>query len=113
MKSAGEPNAWKPITVSWHGQSFFIVKSSKGTRIAFDPHQIPEYGRTLGLKADLVVISHNHDDHNRVDAVSDTVWMALFGLSAGRLKVSANAHAKLKTPIHFWIVPKAATAETS
>src|SRR3712207_7779198 len=33
--AAGEP--WKPLTVAWYGQSFFIVKTSKGTQIAFDP----------------------------------------------------------------------------
>src|SRR5581483_7566879 len=68
---SGEKAAWKPITVAWHGQSFFTITSSKGTRVAIDPHQIPEYGRTLGLKADLVLISHNHNDHNRVDALDN------------------------------------------
>ncbi len=69
--SGEKPADWKPITISWHGQSFFIVKSSKGTRLAFDPHLIPEYGRTLGLKADIVLISHNHNDHNRIDALEN------------------------------------------
>jgi L-ascorbate metabolism protein UlaG (beta-lactamase superfamily) len=66
-----EKAAWQPITVAWHGQSFFTITTSKGTRIAIDPHQIPEYGRTLGLKADLVLITHNHNDHNRLDALDN------------------------------------------
>lgn len=62
---------WRPITVRWFGQSFFIVESSKGTPVAFDPHLIPEFGRHLGLKADLILLSHNHNDHNRVEALEN------------------------------------------
>ena len=54
--SGEKPAAWKPITISWHGQSFFILQSSQGTRVAFDPHLLPEYGRPMGLKADLILI---------------------------------------------------------
>src|SRR4051812_11237981 len=63
--------AWKPVTISYHGQSFFIVTTSQGKRIAFDPHLIPDYGRTEGLKADLILISHNHNDHTRVEALEN------------------------------------------
>ena len=54
---------WSPITVRWYGQSFFVVESSKGFKVAFDPHLIPEFGRPVGVKADVVLISHNHTDH--------------------------------------------------
>jgi L-ascorbate metabolism protein UlaG (beta-lactamase superfamily) len=50
-------------TITWHGQSFFTVKSSKGTVLAFDPHAIPEYGRLEGLRADIILMSHGHPDH--------------------------------------------------
>ena len=63
--------SWAPITVSWYGQSFFIVESSKHFRVAFDPHLIPEYGRPQGLKADVVLISHNHSDHTMVEALDN------------------------------------------
>lgn len=60
-----------PIEISWHGQSFFTIKSSKGTVIAIDPHAIPEYGRIPGLKADIILISHNHNDHTQLSVIEN------------------------------------------
>lgn len=66
---AGDP-AKKP-TISWYGQSFFIVKSSKGTAVAIDPHAIDAYGRVLGLKADAVLFSHPHNDHTQKEVLDN------------------------------------------
>ncbi len=66
-----------PITISYHGQSFFILTTSKGKRIAFDPHFIKQYGKTddertePGLKADIALISHNHNDHVQVQVLEN------------------------------------------
>ncbi len=62
---------WQPIKVSYWAQSFFIIESSKGFRVAFDPHLIPEYGRPEGLKANVVMMSHNHNDHTMVEALAN------------------------------------------
>src|SRR5689334_15360416 len=62
-----------PVEVTWHGQSFFTVKSSKGVIVAFDPHLIPEYFRIEGLKADMVLMSHNHNDHTQVGALANAM----------------------------------------
>lgn len=60
------------IDIEYHGQSFFILTSSKGTRIAFDPHTIPAYARREQLpRVDAICISHNHNDHTRVEAFED------------------------------------------
>ena len=68
--TTGEPGA--PITIEYHGQSFYIITTSKGKRIAFDPHLISDYGgRINGLKADIICISHNHNDHNQVGALEN------------------------------------------
>jgi L-ascorbate metabolism protein UlaG (beta-lactamase superfamily) len=56
------------VDIRWRGQSFFIVESSRGTRIAFDPHAIEAYDRKE-MSADVVLISHEHNDHNQVDAI--------------------------------------------
>lgn len=68
---AGEPaKAGKP-QIRWFGQSFFIITSSKGTRVAIDPHAIPDYGRFLGLKADAVLFSHLHNDHTQKEVLEN------------------------------------------
>jgi L-ascorbate metabolism protein UlaG (beta-lactamase superfamily) len=60
----------KKVVIRWHGQSFFEIVSSQGTRIVIDPHNIPEYGRQ-SVKADLVLTSHLHNDHTQVDVVEN------------------------------------------
>jgi L-ascorbate metabolism protein UlaG (beta-lactamase superfamily) len=84
---------WQPIKVSWHGQSFFIVESSKGFRVAVDPHLIPEYGRPSGLKADFILFSHNHNDHNRIEALEnhkDKTVRIIPGLKGAGLRADWN-----------------------
>jgi L-ascorbate metabolism protein UlaG (beta-lactamase superfamily) len=58
------------VTIRWHGQSFFEIISSKGTRIVIDPHGIDAYGR-ITARADLVLISHFHADHTNLDAIEN------------------------------------------
>jgi L-ascorbate metabolism protein UlaG (beta-lactamase superfamily) len=60
----------KKVTLRWHGQSFFELISSLGTRIVFDPHAIDAYGR-ISVKADLVLVSHLHSDHTQVQVVEN------------------------------------------
>jgi L-ascorbate metabolism protein UlaG (beta-lactamase superfamily) len=64
---AAEP---KKVILRWHGQSFFDLETSQGTRIAFDPHAIDAYGPT-NVRADLVLISHFHNDHTQVDVIEN------------------------------------------
>lgn len=58
------------VRITWHGQSFFEVVSSKGTRVVFDPHGIENFGKTA-VNADLVLLSHPHTDHIRVDVLAN------------------------------------------
>lgn len=60
----------KPPRLRWLGQSFFVLETSQGTRIAFDPHAIDAFGRQT-TKADVVLISHPHPDHVRVDVIEN------------------------------------------
>ncbi len=81
------------VQVTWHGQSFFTVKSSQGTVVAFDPHLIEQYGRPMGLRADIILVSHNHKDHTQVAALDngrDKDVRILSGLKGAGLKADWN-----------------------
>src|SRR5271165_1889508 len=69
--AADDPPAKLPLEIAWHGQSFFTIKTPKGTSIAIDPHAITQYGRLQGVRADLVLISHNHNDHTQVGVLEN------------------------------------------
>src|ERR1700722_19391248 len=60
----------KKLFLRWHGQSFFDLETSAGTRVVFDPHAIEEYGRN-SLNADLVLHSHWHSDHTQDEVISN------------------------------------------
>lgn len=66
--AADEPKA---VVLRWHGQSFFDLTTSKGTRIVFDPHAIEAFTRPAGLKADLILLSHEHNDHTQVGVIEN------------------------------------------
>lgn len=58
-------------TIAYYGHSFYVVTSSTGTSVAFDPHAIPAYGRTPGIKADVICMSHEHNDHTQIGAIEN------------------------------------------
>src|SRR3954470_9968525 len=64
------PAAPKTVALRWYGQSFFVLQSSAGTRVAFDPHAIDAFGKPT-VPADLVLISHPHPDHTQVDQIQN------------------------------------------
>lgn len=77
--AAGAAQTPKNVEIRWHGQSFFEIKSSKGTRIAFDPHAIEAYGRKM-VEADLVLMSHTHNDHVQLGAITTRTRKEILGL---------------------------------
>lgn len=74
----------KPFKVRWYGQSFFQIETPTGKKIVTDPHQIPAFGRRV-VAADIVTISHDHNDHNVPDAIENPKAARIFrGLKEGK-----------------------------
>jgi len=62
----------KKLTIRWHGQSFFEVHTSEGTNVVIDPHAIDAFGRVNIPSADLIICSHRHTDHTRVEVIGNS-----------------------------------------
>jgi L-ascorbate metabolism protein UlaG (beta-lactamase superfamily) len=79
--AAGAPVVGK---LTWYGQSCFLLETAAGTRVLMDPfgkatgHPLP-----VGLRADLVTISHEHPDHNNV-RLSTGIPRVIHGLTADK-----------------------------
>ena len=58
------------VTFQWFGQGCFLMVTSQNTKVIIDPMQMSGYKIPSNIKADIVTVSHEHGDHNRVDAVS-------------------------------------------
>jgi len=59
------------MKVKWLGHSCFLVTSKGGVRIVTDPYAVGggiDYS-PIKETADVVVVTHGHDDHNNVSAV--------------------------------------------
>jgi L-ascorbate metabolism protein UlaG (beta-lactamase superfamily) len=55
--------------LTWFGQSYFLLTTAAGVRIAVDPFP-PSLGYTEpAVTADVVLVTHDHFDHNAVDQV--------------------------------------------
>ena len=57
------------VDIWWHGQACFRIKG-KNTTVVVDPFDPNFTGLpSLKLDADIVCVTHDHQDHNNVDAV--------------------------------------------
>ena len=60
------------MKVKWLGHASFLITSDKGIKIITDPYKPGAFGleyRQIGDSADIVTVSHEHDDHNNAGSV--------------------------------------------
>ena len=84
----------KPLQIAYHGQSFYTLTTGAGTVVAFDPHAIPQYGRIMGVRADLVLISHEHNEHNNllfIENATEKDCRIIHGLTGLDIRATWNA----------------------
>ncbi len=56
------------MKLKWLGHSCFYLTSEKGVRVLMDPYN-ESIGALPSMDADIVTVSHQHRDHNYVEAV--------------------------------------------
>ncbi|RYL90855.1 MBL fold metallo-hydrolase [Sporolactobacillus sp. THM7-4] len=59
------------MQIKWFGQSAFLLTSEAGTRILIDPYdRLIRYRMPKPIEADIVAVTHNHEDHNKIHVAS-------------------------------------------
>lgn len=59
------------MRIKWFGHSAFLLTSEAGTRVLIDPYyKFLGYRMPVPVESDIVVVTHNHSDHNKVQAAS-------------------------------------------
>jgi L-ascorbate metabolism protein UlaG (beta-lactamase superfamily) len=64
------PGGGGEVKIAWWGQSMFEIVTSKGTRIITDPQYLEAY-KPREMTADVVLMSHFHNDHTRTDCIKN------------------------------------------
>jgi len=67
------------MIVTWLGHACFFLKSEDGLSVLLDPFHESDVGYVMPTtEADIVIISHDHMDHNNVDAAGSNAEV-IFG----------------------------------
>jgi L-ascorbate metabolism protein UlaG (beta-lactamase superfamily) len=70
------------LGLTWYGHSMFLLQSPGGVNILIDPNSDIGYPKPALPKIDVVTVSHDHFDHNKVDVAGSGVRV-LKGLQNG------------------------------
>ncbi|RKP51494.1 MBL fold metallo-hydrolase [Cohnella endophytica] len=59
------------MRIKWFGHSSFLITSEAGTRVLIDPYnKFLGYRMPVPIESDIVVVTHDHGDHNKIKAAS-------------------------------------------
>lgn len=59
------------MRIKWFGHSSFLLTSEAGTRVLIDPYyKFLGYRMPVPIESDIVVVTHDHTDHNKINAAS-------------------------------------------
>lgn len=63
------------MDIKWYGHASFGITTEDGLHIITDPYESGSYDGAVGYspisdEADIVTVSHEHEDHNAVDSIS-------------------------------------------
>jgi L-ascorbate metabolism protein UlaG (beta-lactamase superfamily) len=59
------------MRIKWFGHSTFLLTSEAGTRVLIDPYyKFLGYRMPVPVESDIVVVTHDHGDHNKVQSAS-------------------------------------------
>ncbi len=63
--------------VTWYGQAFIAVEAGDGKRMVVDPfdQSFLKYPLPKGLTADVLLVTHEHGDHNNVGLIEGTPFI--------------------------------------
>ncbi len=93
------------VTIEWYGHSCFLLTLENGAKILLDPFDMTRFPYSLPAgKVDIVFSTHDHFDHNAVNAVPSSVILRADGKKSsfygkkvgaeeeadGRIKVKLN-----------------------
>ncbi len=65
------------MKIKWYGHASFKITTEKGAKIIIDPYQSGAFGGVISYgkiteEADIVLTSHDHDDHNYTKDIKGT-----------------------------------------
>jgi len=78
------------MKVKWYGHAAFLITSDQGVKIITDPYEPGGFGGAIGYgqipdEADIVLVSHDHADHNYIQGLRGKPQVAM-GTGSHRVK---------------------------
>ncbi|MBD5092594.1 MAG: MBL fold metallo-hydrolase [Clostridiales bacterium] len=67
------------MKLTWLGHSAFRLEESTGTTVVTDPYHSSVGFEMPKVDADVVTVSHNHDDHNNIEGVNGKTVLSRAG----------------------------------